>query len=181
VRTGEGGRAAIVGALLAVVTVLAACGGPGAPSAPPTPVGAASVDGPFGGPSASDTPAGGVSVFTPVAASVLRAPIPVPATDGGVHLAHELQITNILASPATINAVEVVGDGRSLLRLEGDALAEWIKPFGGQPGTRDLQGGQGGLIWLDVTLAPTDPVPARLERRLTRRSPSRRRRSLRRR
>jgi murein DD-endopeptidase MepM/ murein hydrolase activator NlpD len=169
VRRGEGGRAAIVGVLLAVVTVLAACGGPGSaapPTSPPTPVGSAAVGGPFGGPSAADTPSGGTSVFTPVAASVLRAPIPVPATDGRVHLAYELQISNILASPATINAVEVVGDGRSLLRLEGDALAEWIKPFGGQPGTRDLQGGQGGLIWLDVTLAPTDPVPARLEHRL---------------
>jgi hypothetical protein len=168
-RAGRGGRAAGVVAVLAVVTFLAACGGPGAavpPTPSPSPAGAASVDGPFGGPSASDTVPGGVSVFTPVAASVLAAPIPVPATDGQVHLAYELQVTNILSSPATINAVEVLGDGRSLLRLEGDALSEWTKPFGGDPGDRELGAGQGGLIWLDVVLAPTDPVPARLEHRL---------------
>ncbi|GAA4764527.1 M23 family metallopeptidase [Actinomycetospora chibensis] len=155
--------------MLAAVLVGGACGSPAAGPPPPSvspALGAVSVEGPFGGPSASDTVVGGTSVFTPVAASVLRAPIPVPATDGRVHLAYELQVDNILISPATINAVEVVGDGRSLLRLEGDALAAWIKPFGGQLGSRDLQGGQGGLIWLDVTLAPTDPVPARLEHRL---------------
>ncbi|MFC5065644.1 M23 family metallopeptidase [Actinomycetospora atypica] len=165
-----GGRAAVVGALLVVVTVLAACGSPAPAAAPPptTPASPADgVQGPFGGPSASDGVPGGVSVFTPVAASVLDAPIPVPATDGRVHLAYELQVTNILTSPATVDAVEVVGDGRPLLRLEGDGLAAWIKPFGGTVGTRDLQGGQGGLIWLDVSLAPTDPVPARLEHRLT--------------
>ncbi|MDF2979641.1 MAG: secreted peptidase [Actinomycetospora sp.] len=164
---GEGGRAAVVGALLAVVTVLAACGGPGAGSAPPSPSPVAgTVGGPFGGPSAADAVPGGVSVFTPVAASVLAAPIPVPATDGRVHLAYELQVTNILTLPATVNAVEVLGDGRSLLRLEGDALSAWAKPLGGDPGNRQLQGGQGGLIWLDVSLAPTDPVPARLEHRI---------------
>ncbi|WP_433034069.1 M23 family metallopeptidase [Actinomycetospora sp. CA-053990] len=160
---------AAIGAVLAALLVGAACGspagGPPPPSASPV-AGVASVEGPFGGSSASDTVSGGTSVFTPVAASVLRAPVPVPATDGRVHLAYELQVDNILSSPATITAVEVVGDGRSLLRLEGDALAAWIKPFGGQLGSRDLQGGQGGLIWLDVTLAPTDPVPARLEHRL---------------
>ena len=169
-RTGGPRRAAAIGAVLAAVLVGAACGspagGPPPPSASPA-AGVASVEGPFGGSSASDTVAGGTSVFTPVAASVLRAPIPVPATDRRVHLAYELQVDNVLTSPATINAVEVVGDGRSLLRLEGDALAAWIKPFGGQLGSRDLQGGQGGLIWLDVTLAPTDPVPARLEHRLS--------------
>lgn len=166
---GRSTRAALVGALLAAVTVLAACGGPSAGAAPPTPTppgGAADGGGPFGGPSSSDLPGGGTSLFTPVTASVLRAPIPVPATDGRVHLAYELQLGNVLTSPATVDAVEVVGDGRSLLRLEGDALAAWIKPFGGQSGTRDLAGGQGGMIWLDVTLAPTDPVPARLEHRL---------------
>jgi len=169
VRVGRGGWTAVVVALLAVATVLAACGGPGAGSAPPTSAAAggdAAVEGPFGGPSASDAAPGGVSVFTPVAASVLAAPIPVPATDGRVHLAYELQVINILSSPATLTAVEVVGDGRSLLRLEGDALSAWTKPFGGDAGNRELQGGQGGLIWLDVSLAPTDPVPARLEHRL---------------
>ncbi|MDD7967386.1 M23 family metallopeptidase [Actinomycetospora lemnae] len=159
-----------MGALLVAVTVLTACGGSGAGATPPpsasTAAGAATAEGPFGGPSAADAPAGGVSVFTPVAASVLAAPIPVPATDGRVHLAYELQVDNILSSPATLTAVEVVGDGRSLLRLDGEALAAWVKPFGGSPGTRDLQAGQGGLIWLDVSLAATDPVPARLEHRL---------------
>jgi murein DD-endopeptidase MepM/ murein hydrolase activator NlpD len=172
---GRGGRVAIAGALLAVVTVLAACGGPGGGSggsAPPPASSAASsasdpsTRGPFGGPSASDDTPGTGSTFTPVTASVLAAPIPVPASDGRVHLAYELQLSNTIGQQATIAGVEVLGDGRSLLRLDGDALASWIKPFGASLGNRVLQPGQGGLLWLDVSLAPTDPVPTALVHRL---------------
>ncbi|MCD2190767.1 M23 family metallopeptidase [Actinomycetospora soli] len=167
-RLRRGGRAAAVGALLAAVLFLAACGGSGPASAPPpssAPPGAGQ-DGPFGGPSSPDVVPGGTSVFTPVAASVLDAPIPVPATDGRVHLAYELVLGNILSSPATITGLEVLADGRPVLRLDGDALNAWMRPNGGTPGTRELQGGQGGLLWVDVSLAPTDPVPSRLDHRL---------------
>ena len=42
----------------------------------------------------SQTP--GPTVATPVLASVVAAPVPVPATDGKIHLAYELQLTNVL-------------------------------------------------------------------------------------
>ena len=38
----------------------------------------------------------GPSVVTPLLASVIAPPIPVPATDGKVHLAYELLLTNVL-------------------------------------------------------------------------------------
>lgn len=167
-RVGTGGRAAVVGALIAVVTVLAACGGTGGGhGGTPAPAAAAGViAGPSGAPPASDTAPGTGTTFTPVAASVLAAPVPVPASDGRVHLAYELTLSNTLSQQATVDGVEVLGDGRPLLRLDGDALAPWIKPFGADLGTRVLQPGQGGLVWLDVSLAPGDPVPAQLAHRL---------------
>jgi hypothetical protein len=45
-------------------------------------------------------------VFTPVTASVLADPTPVAATDGRVHLAYELLLTNIIGQPATVAGVE---------------------------------------------------------------------------
>ncbi|MEJ2861106.1 M23 family metallopeptidase [Actinomycetospora flava] len=168
-RTWRNRRAGLVGALLATALVVAGCGSPaaGPAPAPGAPSAAAGVvRGPFGGPSSSDTTPGTGSTFTPVTASTTAAPIPVPTSDGRVHLAYELVLTNTIGQPATIGGVEVVGDGRSLLRLEGDGLAPWIKPFGSDLGTRVLQPGQGALVWLDVSLAPTDPVPAQLLHRL---------------
>jgi hypothetical protein len=160
--------------VLAAVMVLAACGGPSAGAVPPSPTppggtadgAGGEVRGPFGGSAASDTTPGAGSTLTPVTASALAAPVPVPTSDGRVHLAYELQLTNTLSQPATIAGLEVLGDGRSLLRLDGDGLAPWIKPFGADLGTRVLQPGQGALVWLDVSLAPTDPVPAQLVHRL---------------
>ena len=44
----------------------------------------------------------------PVLASVIAAPVPVPATDGKIHLAYELQLTNVLAQDVTLTSVTVL-------------------------------------------------------------------------
>jgi hypothetical protein len=153
-------------ALLAALLVLSACAGPsGAPPSEPS-VTVELGSGPFGGPSAGDDTPGTASTFTPVTGSVLAPPTPVLGTDGRVHLAYELQLTQVLGQPATVAAVEVRSGDRVLLRLDGDALAPWIKPFGGDAGSRVLQPGQSGLVWLDVTYAPGEPAPTRLEHRV---------------
>jgi Peptidase family M23 len=148
--------------LVAAVLALAGCTSPQAPAgAPPAPSPAAAPT--AATPSTRSTAA---PAFTPVTAAVLADPTPVTASDGRVHLAYELQLTNTIGQPATVAGVEARSGDRVLLRLDGDALAAWIRPLGGAPGGRVLQPGQSALIWLDVTQAPTDPRPVRLEHRL---------------
>ena len=55
----------------------------------------------------------GATAVTPLLASVIAAPIPVPATDGKVHLAYELQLTNVLDQELTLTSVDV----RAQIRL----------------------------------------------------------------
>jgi hypothetical protein len=49
-------------------------------------------------------------VITPLVGSVLTAPIPVPATDGKVHLSYEVQLTNVLAQEATLTSLVHLSD-----------------------------------------------------------------------
>ena len=60
---------------------------------------------------------------TPLLARVLAAPIPVPTTDGKIHLAYELDLTNALGQDVTLRSVTVQAGDRSLLTLSGDELA----------------------------------------------------------
>ena len=73
--------ALLLTAACATTTETAPVGTTAAPAAPP--------------PRRTPAPAG-PSVATPLVARVLAAPIPVPATDGKVHLAYELLLTNAL-------------------------------------------------------------------------------------
>ncbi|HEX7824324.1 MAG TPA: M23 family peptidase, partial [Mycobacterium sp.] len=68
---------------------------------------------------------------TPLLAEVLSPPIPVPATDGKVHLAYELQLTNALGQDVTVTSVSVKAGDKSLLTLTGDRLSYWMRTLGG--------------------------------------------------
>ncbi len=98
--------------------------------------------------------------------NVIAAPQVAPSTDGTVHLAYELNLTNAIGQPATIEKLEVLGDGTSLLVLEGDELDHWTKPFG-SPFGRVLGPGQGALVWLDVVVGSLGEVPANLTHEIT--------------
>ncbi|MDT5388568.1 MAG: hypothetical protein QOE04_2209, partial [Mycobacterium sp.] len=74
------------GAVLGVAVVVAGCGTSTKPATQST------------GTPTSSPPA----VVTPVLATVVAAPVPVPATDGKVHLAYELQLTNAMGSDVTL-------------------------------------------------------------------------------
>jgi hypothetical protein len=67
---------------------------------------------------------------TPLIANVIAAPIPVPATDGKVHLAYELQVTNVIAKELTLTSLAVRAGDQTLLNLSGDQLAHWTRVFG---------------------------------------------------
>jgi peptidase M23-like protein len=109
------------------------------------------------------------AVATPLLASVVAAPIPVPATDGKDHLAYELQLTNVLGQDLTLTSLAVVAGDKTLLTLSGDKLAYWTRVMGNSatPATK-LGPGQGGFVWLDVALdRPADGTPSTIPANLT--------------
>ncbi len=100
--------------------------------------------------------------MTPVIASVLAAPIPVPATDGKVHLAYELQLTNVLPHELTLTSATVLDRDVALLNLTGEALAHWTRVLGNHTPTTTIGPAQTAVIWFDVTLDKGAVVPAQL-------------------
>lgn len=111
----------------------------------------------------SSAPSSGAqpAAATPLLAEVIAPPIPVPATDDKVHLAYELQLTNVLAQDVTVSAVTVKAGDKTLLSLTGDQVAYWMRVLGGQGPTTTLGPAQSGAVWLDVVIdGPTDSTPA---------------------
>jgi hypothetical protein len=105
----------------------------------------------------------GPTELTPLLAGVVAAPIPVPATDGKVHLAYELQLTNVLNQEVTLTSVDVRAADKTLLNLSGDRLAYWTRLLGKPSATTKLGPAQSAAVWLDVALEPGATVPSGLE------------------
>ena len=130
-------------------------------------------------PLAATSPTPGISpgtAFTPVVVSTLTHPEPVQASDGKVHIAYELVLTNAAAFPARIDRVEVLNavTGRAVLVLTGAALRADLTPVAGQLGDEDsidpaesssrtVPSSAAWVAWLDVTVAARTDVPQRLE------------------
>ena len=99
---------------------------------------------------------------TPVLASVLAAPVPVPATDGRVHLAYESVLTNVLAQEVTLTSLIVLDRDVTLLNLSGDQLAYWTRIIGTPDPTTKIGPAQTAVVWLDVALDKGATVPSQL-------------------
>lgn len=112
--------------------------------------------------STTPTPSAAVPIVTPVLAEVLSAPIPVPATDGRIHLAYELLLTNVSDQSVTIDSLSVRTGDRALLTLAGDQLAYWTRLTGGHRPTTGIGAGQLAKVWLDVNVDTKDAVPQHL-------------------
>lgn len=108
------------------------------------------------------SPAAGPAEATPVVAEVVAAPIPVPATDGKVHLAYELRLTNVLAQEVTLTSVDVLADDKTLLNLSGDRLGYWTRIIGTPIPTTKVGPAQTAIVWLDVALDEGAAVPGQL-------------------
>lgn len=144
---------------------------PAAETVVPSPAGAPSTDPPSSStaPSSAGSP---VAVpednFTPVIGRVLSTPRGVPATDGRVHVAYELYLSNVTTQTATIEAVDVLDqDGESLLRLDGDQVVPWVSVSGATAPGRVIGPGQGTLLWLDVVVDSTQVLPTSLSHDVT--------------
>ena len=112
-----------VTAVLAALSLLTACSIGSESSTPATGSGSSSTS---GAQVAEAEPA----VATPMLARVLSAPIPVPMTDGKVHLAYELDLTNALGQDLDLRSVTVKAGDRSLLTLSGEDLASRTRILG---------------------------------------------------
>jgi hypothetical protein len=151
-------------ALFAGLSVLvASCGQPAQPAEP---------SGTAAAPASSSAPAAAPpaepAAFTPVIAEALAAPVPVPATDGKIHLAYELRLTNVLSQEVTLTSLAVVAGEHTLLSLTGDQLGYWTRLIGTPVPTTKIGAGQSALVWLDVAVprgAP-DAVPRELRHRV---------------
>jgi hypothetical protein len=102
------------------------------------------------------------SVATPVVARAIAEPIPVPATDGKVHLAYELELTNVLAQEVTLTSLVVLDHDVTLLNLSGDQLAAWTRIVGTPVPTTRIGPAQTAVVWLDVALDKDVTVPSQL-------------------
>ena len=139
--------------MLSAAVLLAACGTSGE-----TPSGSSEPSPTTG--AASSTAAGKA---TPVLVSVVAAPVPVPTTDGKRHLAYELLLANALSGDVTLKSLSVKAGSQQLLTLAGDGLAYWTRAMGAtQTPTTTLGPGRAGIVWLDVVLDASAPIPSEL-------------------
>ena len=111
--------------------------------------------------------------FTPVAGLVLTSPVPVKASDGKVHIAYELVLTNTLHSEVDINTFEVrdAASKQSVLSLTGPELAVHMNPIGDEPGAAEegdppIASSATSIVWLDVAVPGMDAVPETVDHRL---------------
>ncbi len=100
---------------------------------------------------------------TPLIGSPLAPPVPVPASDGRVHLAYELVITNAMSGDVTLNSLTARSGDRNLLMLAGNNLKYWVRGLGnaGTP-TNVLPAGGTALVWLDIVVDSTEEVPTEI-------------------
>lgn len=154
-------RARLIAAVVVTpLLVVAAC------SAPQPGPAAASVAAP------PSVPPGGIDPntrFTPVTAATLTSPAPVLGTDGKVHLAYELVLTNATGATFRLDRLDVLdaGNQQVLLSLSGQQLAERSNPLsGGEQDTAgagtEIAGSSAAVVWLDVTLPGGTAAPASL-------------------
>ncbi|MFS0732340.1 M23 family metallopeptidase [Microbacterium sp. 1P10UB] len=161
--------ASAAGAALAAALLLSACTAPTAPvaSSSPTPTSAP------GAPAVADgedlTPD---IAFTALIAQPTTVPAPVLASDGKVHLAYELLLTNAAPITYAVSALEVLDpdSGDTLLTIGPDVIQRAITRLGASSegvdatGPVEIGSAQTWIAWIDVAVDP-DKVPTRLQHR----------------
>jgi len=107
----------------------------------------------------------------PVEATIPIAPMPVKS-NGQIHLAYELHVTNFEARNLTLNRIEVFAQGSSTTPLAsyGDTEVASLLARPGAPSNlvdkRVIGGGMRAVIYLWLTINAGHPVPTYLRHRL---------------
>ena len=146
--------------LFGAITLIAACSPTTetTSTATQTPSATTSASTPQSGPLRGPEP----SAATPLVARSLAEPIPVPATDGKVHLAYELLLTNVLPQEVTLTSVTVLDRDVALLTLAGDQVSKWTRLLGTPTPTTKVSPSATAVVWLDVQLDKDAAVPQTL-------------------
>jgi hypothetical protein len=98
---------------------------------------------------------------TAIVVAATNAPIRVPGSDGADHLEYDLLVTNAFVAPVTLTAIEVLApDGDTLLRLDGDALADATQPLLGAGPAHEIPASGTVAIVVDVRVPPEREVAA---------------------
>lgn len=106
-------------------------------------------------------------LLSPVIASVLAPPQPVEGSDGRLHLAYELQLTNRTDAVVTVRRVEALAGGRAVERLSGRGVGAVMLPYGDPGPGAVLKAGQASFVLMDVSLPARAKLPGRLAHRIT--------------
>ena len=167
-------RPVVVLTTLALLLVAASCQLPTpvpAPQGPATPAEPVQPTTPSG----SATPATEPERFTPLIIRTLGPdPVPVPASDGKLHVVYELEVLNAAPRPATITSVETLADGpesRVVAALRGDqvvALSILVGDYALPPvPAKVVPPGRTVLLVLEAAFDDRAAVPASITHRLT--------------
>jgi len=105
-------------------------------------------------------------VVTPLVATPLTSPNPVLGSDDKTHLAYEIVLMSMAATPVGIDKIETLDaeSGAVLGTLEGDGLTQMMRLNGGAKGT-ELPAAGGGFVFMDVTLPKGAAIPKSLKHR----------------
>jgi len=110
----------------------------------------------------------GSDELTPILVSPIAPPQPVLQSDGRWKLAYELELTNVIDAPMTIESVEVRPPASDAIvkSLAGDEIAHnLVVPGATTRGT--LGQGQAGLLLVNLAFESRDRIPTALMHRLT--------------
>lgn len=108
------------------------------------------------------------AAVTPIDVRSLTDISPVKGADGKVHLAYELQLANLFPKVVTIEAVEVLDptdDDAVISELTPEVLSSTLRLDDTNATGTTLAPGVGGVLFVDVALAPSAGVPTRVEHR----------------
>ncbi len=105
--------------------------------------------------------------LTPLLLAVQNAPVPFTGSDGRVHLVYELWLSNFSSADATVQKVDVLGDGAVLETLDAAAIAKRLQPAGQRDSAGTLRKGALALLFLHVSVAPDTTIPRELSHRVT--------------
>ena len=105
--------------------------------------------------------------FTPLVGSALTSNTrPFPGTDGKIHLAYELVLTNASATPATLEKVEVVdaaNHSQALASFNGADLTSRLRTSGSAPvDSPTIEASGTRLLLIDFVVDSATKAPARL-------------------
>lgn len=104
--------------------------------------------------------------MTPLLLSVADAPAPFTGSDQRIHLAYELWITNFSSGDASIETVEVLGDGSVLHKIESAEVARRLQPAGIRQSVGALPKSSQALLFIHFDLAQGASVPRQITHRV---------------